>query len=99
MGGEKDLNKVLRELTPKHNIGDYVFCVIDDPASIQLHDVVSISKEEEGYTIILRKETADSINLSYSSVLAWITLTVHSSLDAVGLTAAFSGALSKEGIS
>ena len=56
-------------------------------------------KEEEGYTIILKKEMADSLNLEYSFVAAWITLTVYSSLEAVGLTAAFTKALSDEGIS
>ena len=42
---------------------------------------------------------ADSLNLKYSFVAAWITLTVHSLLEAVSLTAAFSGALANEGIS
>ena len=42
---------------------------------------------------------ADSLKLEYSFVASWITLTVHSSLEAVGLTAAFSKALSQEGIS
>jgi len=36
--------------------------------------------------------------LEYSFVASWITLTVHSSLEAIGLTAAFSAALSQEGI-
>jgi hypothetical protein len=42
---------------------------------------------------------ADKLKLDYSFIASWITLTVHSSLDAVGLTAAFSRALSDEGIS
>ena len=37
---------------------------------------------------------ADELGLSYHFVCSWITFTVHSSLEAVGLTAAFSNALS-----
>ena len=50
-------------------------------------------------TIIVKKETADALNLGYSFIASWITLTVYSSLEAVGLTAAFSRALSEGGIS
>jgi hypothetical protein len=42
---------------------------------------------------------AEAAGLSYSFVAAWITLTVHSSLEAVGLTAAVSQALAQAGIS
>jgi hypothetical protein len=37
--------------------------------------------------------------LTYSFVAAWITLTIHSSLDSVGLTSVFSNALAKERVS
>ena len=39
------------------------------------------------------------MGMDYSFVASWITLTVHSSLEAVGLTAAFSNALAGAGIS
>mgnify|MGYP002393580319 CR=1 FL=1 len=53
----------------------------------------------EGYTVIADKQLADRLNLDYNFIAAWITLTVHSSLQAVGLTAAFSRALADENIS
>ena len=56
-------------------------------------------KEKEAITLILKKEIADLLQLEYTIVMSWITLTVHSSLEAVGLTAAFSKALSDKEIS
>ncbi|MCR8561302.1 ACT domain-containing protein [Mucilaginibacter sp. BJC16-A38] len=100
MSGETDINTLLRSMTPKLNEGDYVFCTIDTLANIDVKETISVFKEaEEGWTVILAKDLADHLNLSYSYVAAWITLTIHSSLEAVGLTAAFSNALAEEGIS
>ncbi|WP_410505617.1 ACT domain-containing protein [Mucilaginibacter sp. SG538B] len=48
---------------------------------------------------MLKKETDDKLNLEYSYIAAWITLTIHSSLEAPGLTAAFATALANENIS
>ena len=99
MTGEKDLDKLLKTLQPKHNIGDYVFCITNNLSIVNSNDTILIFKEQEGNTIIIKKELADSLKLKYSFVASWITLTIHSSLEAVGLTAAFSKALSDEGIS
>jgi hypothetical protein len=99
MTEEKDLNTLLKTMKPTLNIGDYVFCNVNDIRLVNINDIISLFKEEEGNTIIIKKELADSLHLTYSLVAAWITLTVHSSLEAVGLTAAFSVALSEQGIS
>ncbi len=96
---EKDLNKLLKTIRPKHNIGDYVFCIANDLAIINRDDAILIFKEPKGNTIILKKELADSLKFEYSFVASWITLTIHSSLESVGLTATFSTALSREEIS
>ena len=97
--GETDLNKLLQSLRPKLNGGDYVFCEWPANKDISLRDIVMFFREEEANTIIIKKELADQLQLPYSFIAAWITLTVHSSLSAVGLTAAFSKALSEKGIS
>jgi len=99
MAGEINLNILLKTMKPKHNVGDYVFCSVVDLNTVKLKDVILVFKEEEGNTIIIEREVADNLKLEYPFIAAWITLTIHSSLEAVGLTAAFSTALSKEGIS
>ena len=99
MPAEKDLERLLKTMKPKLNLGEFVFCSVKDLTSIDLEDIVLIFKEDEAITIILRKEIADTLKLDYSFISSWITLTVHSSLEAVGLTAAFSSALSDNGIS
>nr|WP_315179442.1 ACT domain-containing protein [uncultured Flavobacterium sp.] len=99
MSGEKDLGKLLKTMKPEHILGEYVFCMVHDLANLNLNDIIMTFKEQEGTTIVIKKEFADSLKLEYSFIASWVTLTVHSSLEAVGLTAAFSNALSQEGIS
>ncbi|MDW8851911.1 ACT domain-containing protein [Flavobacterium sp. MMLR14_040] len=99
MSGEKDLQQLLKSMKPEHNSGDYVFCKVENLENINLNEVEMFFREKEAITVILKKEIAEILKLEYSVIMAWITLTVHSSLEAVGLTAAFSTALSKQGIS
>jgi hypothetical protein len=99
MPGEKDLSILLQHMQPTLNPGEYVFCTLPELADIPLAQIISFFKEPEGFTIILARLLADQWRLDYSFVAAWITLTVHSALDAVGLTAAFSNALADAGIS
>ena len=99
MTGEKDLGKLLKTMKPEQKPGDYVFCLVEDLSTVPLVEVVLMFRENEGVTVIVSKKLADTLGLSYSFVATWITLTVHSSLEAVGLTAAFSKALAENGIS
>jgi uncharacterized protein len=99
MSGETNLQKLLQTMQPKLNAGEYVFCTIENLHLVNAEKIISFFKEEEGYTIIIDKVIADEMQLSYTAVFSWITLTVHSSLEAVGLTAAISSALSENEIS
>ncbi|WP_373553914.1 ACT domain-containing protein [Haliscomenobacter sp.] len=99
MPGEKDLVQLLKTMHPSLNEGEYVFCTVATLNAIPADQILSFFKEAEGFTIILTRALADQWQLEYSFVAAWITLTVHSTLDAVGLTAAFSNALANAGIS
>tara|TARA_R110000782_G_scaffold35382_6_gene84651 strand:- start:362 stop:757 length:396 start_codon:yes stop_codon:yes gene_type:complete len=99
MAGVTDLSVLLRSLKPNLNVGSYVFVSLKDISKISREDILFEFKEAEGITIILSKEKADNYNLNYEFIASWITLTVHSALDAVGLTAAVSTALTKHNIS
>ena len=99
MSGEKNLAMLLKSMKPKHNIGEFVFCKTEDLDQINLNQVIMTFKEDQSTTVIAKKEVADQLGLEYTFIASWITLTVHSSLEAVGLTAAFSNALSDQGIS
>ena len=99
MTGETNLQQLLATMHPKLQPGDYVFCTLPNPVTIDQQKIICLFREEEGVTVVIEKELADSMRLSYSFVAAWITLTVHSSLEAVGLTAAFSAALAQKSIS
>lgn len=61
-------------------------------------DPIATVREDEGLTLVLRQEAADGAGLAYDAPMAWITLRVHSALEAVGMTAAFSAALTAAGI-
>ena len=99
MTAETNLNIILKSLNPQLHDGEYVFCSTNKISTIDTNEIIMIFRESEGTTLVLGKETADRLKLDYSFIAAWITLTVHSSLEAIGLTAFFSNALAGEGIS
>ena len=99
MPGEKKLGSLLKKLKPTLNEGDYVFCNQKDFNECDFKNILMFFKEQEGITMILTQEEADRRQFEYSFIAKWITLAVHSSLAAVGLTAAFSKALAEEDIS
>jgi uncharacterized protein len=99
MAGETNLNKLLQNMQPELNEGDYVFTVVLELEEKFIKNTISIFKEEEGYTLIMEKNLADLFDLKYEYIASWITLKVHSSLEAVGLTAVFAHSLADHDIS
>lgn len=99
MTGETSLDVLLRSMSPQLNDGDYVFCSIADSSQLKGCEAVGSFREQEGLSVILERQQAEHLGLNIDYVAAWITLNVHSALEAVGLTAAFASALGKAGIS
>ncbi|MDO9347439.1 ACT domain-containing protein [Pseudomonas pergaminensis] len=99
MAGETALATLLRSMSPHLNEGDYVFCTLPDHQIPAGSEVIGSFREQEGLTLIVERKQAQQAGLAFDYVAAWITLNVHSALEAVGLTAAFASALGKAGIS
>jgi len=99
MSAETNLTLLLRNMRPERNPGEFVFCLVETMEQAAMLHPVGLFQEKEIVTVILPRGQADSESLHYSIVCAWITLTVHLSLEAVGLTAAVSKALTERNIS
>lgn len=99
MSGETDLARLLHSMTPQLNPGEYVFCCVPADHDCSALQPIACMRECEGLSLVLTREVADAHGLRYDYLAAWITLEVHSSLAAVGLTASFSAALAQAGIS
>jgi hypothetical protein len=96
--GLTDLDEMIATLEPVLREGEYVFVSVSADAASRLPAEATI-REDEGITVVLLREHADAAGLGYDFVARWISLTVNSSLAAVGLTAAFAAALGEAGIS
>jgi uncharacterized protein len=100
MSGETNLSKLLQSMQPVLCPEEYVFCsILSDDSSYSYLDLVGLFKEDEGLTLILEREKADAAALPYTSIFSMITLSVHSSLEAVGFLAAITSKLAEHNIS
>ena len=96
MTGETDLTLLLRQMRPELHAAPHGFALAPQhpiPAPFAL------IAEDEGMTVIATVAALVAAGLHVSDPMARITLTVHSALTAVGLTAAFAAALGANGIS
>lgn len=97
MTGETDLAKLLQGMAPELRGLGWGYAVADVvPPGVTPFATV---QEDEGLTLIAPMTQLAAAGLAAQGPLARITLTIHSALEAVGLTAAVSAALAAEGIS
>lgn len=101
MSGETHLSTLIASMRPVLLDESYVFACLNQ-SQLPLLDRLQCKGtflEEEGTTVIISKQQAIQFDIFYDCVFRCITLTVHSSLQAVGLTAAFANQLKQAGIS
>jgi uncharacterized protein len=97
MVGETDLGRLLRDMRPELSGMDWGYAVAPVvPSGLVPFATVA---EDEGLTVIAPFAALEQVGLAPLGPMARITLRIHSSLAAVGLTAAVSGALAANGIS
>ena len=100
MSGITDVNELLGSMQPALVDESFVFCTVKGQLADYIAlDPIAMFRESEGLTLVLSQTAADKAVFDYESVFRQITLTVHSSLEAVGLTAAVSTALAAKNIS
>jgi uncharacterized protein len=95
----RDLDTLIASMQPELQAGVYVFASLPHDAMIGGAGVVATFREREGLTVVMEESAAQAAGVAVLYRAAWITLTVHSDLNAVGLTAAFARALGDAGIS
>jgi hypothetical protein len=94
-----NLAQLLRSMEPIRNPGVYVFASLPHGSDVSALQPVVTVQEREGVTVVLDEAVAQAAQLQVLFRAAWITLNVHSDLQAVGLTAAFATALGQANIS
>lgn len=95
-----DLDTLLRSMSPQLIECSYVFCSVPGRlADYLVLDPIAIFRETEGLTLVLEHTQAVAAGFAFEGRFRLITLTVHSSLAAVGLTAAVASKLATHGIS
>ena len=100
MSGETNLGVLLKSMKPVLREGEFVFTTtrrsLLEVASLE---PLGLFHEEEGLTLILPREKAEAAGLPSTAVFRMLTLSVHSSLEAVGFLAAITNRLAARGIS
>lgn len=95
----KDLDHLIKSMQPVLNPGVFAFVSVESAEVLKTVKVIASIWEDEGYSAVIAESDAISLGLPIMFRAGWITLTVNSDLQAVGLTAVFARALGKAGIS
>ncbi|MGF6921698.1 ACT domain-containing protein [Paraburkholderia sp. 40] len=95
---EKNLAKLCATLRPVMAEPTYVYCSFPDSVLPSGLLALCTVREREGLTAIVERDDAQRLGLPYTYDARLITLSVHSSLEAVGFIAIVSRELAAAGI-
>jgi hypothetical protein len=98
MSGEKDQVRLQQLMAPDLRPETYVYCTFQDHCLPVDISPICTFRESEGLTAIVERAQAIQATVPYIFEAKLITLTVHSSLEAIGFLAMISTALAKTGI-
>ncbi len=98
MSGERDLDKLQRFMAPTLHPETFVYCSFPDFRLPPGLEPICTFREAEGLTAIVEEAAADRVGVPHVFKARLITLTVHSSLEAVGLLASVATRLATAGI-
>lgn len=99
MSGETDLHKLLAGLSPQLDPSRYVFSTlpVGTPVPAGLMPLATFA-EAEGLSLVAEASQWPEALGHASAPYARLTMMVHSSLEAIGMTAAMAAALTEAGI-
>ena len=97
MAGETDLGVILETMRIERRDDPYTVVALDLPVTLG-DGVAAVIQEDEGVTAVVTISEAERRGWPVGFRATWLTVSVHSALDAVGLTAALSKVLAAEGI-
>jgi hypothetical protein len=99
VSGATDLAALLRGLRPALLDGEWTFASLPpEAAGAHVEHALAMVREEEGVSLVLPLAYARGHGLAGAAAFRCVTCRVHSSLEAVGLTAAMATALAARGI-
>lgn len=97
-GVVRETGAMIAGMAPERRPGEWAFVsVAPAEAGELMSEALAMFREGEGVSLVLPH--AQAVAAGHDAMaMAWITLTVPSALDGVGLTAAVAGALAEAGI-
>ncbi|MEO0487179.1 MAG: ACT domain-containing protein [Pseudomonadota bacterium] len=98
MTGEHDLTTLLASMSPELRPGRFGYAHVPTVADAQALAPVMMFQELEAVTVILPWDAAEAAGLAPEFPCCWITLNIHSALDAVGFLARVSTRLAGLGM-